>query len=634
MAEGLLCPCRHEQNEAVAHTLGSHAHILRPSPSFKHSQSRGRELTLLEELESSGKLTELEAARIFSQIIDALLHCHTKGVIHRDIRLENCVLVQSTSVGILGLYWRSSKQNNHNPFSSVGSSKSPCSSPCTHFRNLSHSSSPTVSRARPLRPTSTNSRRHFPVSPLSAPASPAHVTSSTHAASPARGLHGSPFASPSPRRESSLFFSPPSPSVPSLSRLPMSPLPRSTSLPPAAHFRHLSSSHSTASSFSNIPGSPYYSSASSPPPLASPSSSRSPLSAHFSRPYGFPMTPSSGGLSSIADSSPIECSLNRLPPSSPSRSEINVKGDLQVKLGGFSSALLLPPDQSEVAVLPPSHCKFPYLAWEIVSGKMYGRKADIWSAGVVLHFLLSGQLPFLNAPATAAAVGISSSVQLRFGEERWPWVSHAAKSLVRRMLDLSPSRRPTASEILADPWLVKHKGTAGGNVPTSAVPVSGPTPVHVTPAAVPRNLAGNVPQVVSECNIGVVREEVCVEFLEEMREAEGKAAEKGLGMTELREGGGGRGGGGESLGAENESKGNGMKGICSEGEEENACRRMPLRRLVEPTNQQAPGVENGQLDSKAAVLSGRRLKKSKGRRDIQSVARRALVLPWLPMWRG
>lgn len=37
------------------------------------------------------------------------------------------------------------------------------------------------------------------------------------------------------------------------------------------------------------------------------------------------------------------------------------------------------------------------MAPEIISRRTYGKACDVWGAGVMLHVLLSGRLPFLGA---------------------------------------------------------------------------------------------------------------------------------------------------------------------------------------------------------------------------------------------
>ncbi|RVW16784.1 CBL-interacting serine/threonine-protein kinase 24 [Vitis vinifera] len=39
-----------------------------------------------------GRLSENESRRYFQQLIDAVSHCHSKGVYHRDLKPENLLL--------------------------------------------------------------------------------------------------------------------------------------------------------------------------------------------------------------------------------------------------------------------------------------------------------------------------------------------------------------------------------------------------------------------------------------------------------------------------------------------------------------------------------------------------------------
>jgi serine/threonine protein kinase len=44
---------------------------------------------LLEYLTKNGKLSEVQSRKIFLQICNAIHYCHMKGVVHRDLKLEN-----------------------------------------------------------------------------------------------------------------------------------------------------------------------------------------------------------------------------------------------------------------------------------------------------------------------------------------------------------------------------------------------------------------------------------------------------------------------------------------------------------------------------------------------------------------
>lgn len=44
---------------------------------------------VLKFVEEQGKLPEITARRIFLQIVNAMSYCHQRGIVHRDLKLEN-----------------------------------------------------------------------------------------------------------------------------------------------------------------------------------------------------------------------------------------------------------------------------------------------------------------------------------------------------------------------------------------------------------------------------------------------------------------------------------------------------------------------------------------------------------------
>ena len=44
---------------------------------------------LLKYVEDREKVGEIEARKIFIQIVNAMAYCHTRGIVHRDLKLEN-----------------------------------------------------------------------------------------------------------------------------------------------------------------------------------------------------------------------------------------------------------------------------------------------------------------------------------------------------------------------------------------------------------------------------------------------------------------------------------------------------------------------------------------------------------------
>lgn len=88
-----------------------------------------------------------------------------------------------------------------------------------------------------------------------------------------------------------------------------------------------------------------------------------------------------------------------------------------------------------------------YVAPEVLLGS-YSEKVDIWSAGVLLHALLVGVLPFQGNSLEAVFEAIKN-VKLDFQKGMWDSISKPARDLVGRMLTRDVSARITADEVLS-----------------------------------------------------------------------------------------------------------------------------------------------------------------------------------------
>lgn len=87
-----------------------------------------------------------------------------------------------------------------------------------------------------------------------------------------------------------------------------------------------------------------------------------------------------------------------------------------------------------------------YVAPEILLGN-YAQKVDIWAAGVLLHVLLMGTLPFQGNSVEAIFDAIKT-VQLDFHSSQWASVSLLARDLIGRMLNRDVSSRSDAEDVL------------------------------------------------------------------------------------------------------------------------------------------------------------------------------------------
>lgn len=95
-----------------------------------------------------------------------------------------------------------------------------------------------------------------------------------------------------------------------------------------------------------------------------------------------------------------------------------------------------------------------YVAPEVLSGN-YSEKVDIWSAGVLLHALLLGFLPF-RGDSLEDVFDAIKNVELDFNSGQWKSVSLPARDLICRMLTRDVAARIAADEVLSE-LIVMHQ---------------------------------------------------------------------------------------------------------------------------------------------------------------------------------
>ncbi|XP_065354316.1 peripheral plasma membrane protein CASK isoform X6 [Calliphora vicina] len=127
-----------------------------------------------------------------------------------------------------------------------------------------------------------------------------------------------------------------------------------------------------------------------------------------------------------------------------------VDNSAPVKLGGFGSAIQLPGGREALETHGRVGCPH-YMAPEVVTRRLYGKGCDVWGAGVMLHVLLSGRLPFLGS-----GVRLQNSIarsRLTFEAPEWKSISASAKDLVSKMLAANPHHRLSIAQVLEHPWI-------------------------------------------------------------------------------------------------------------------------------------------------------------------------------------
>lgn len=125
-------------------------------------------------------------------------------------------------------------------------------------------------------------------------------------------------------------------------------------------------------------------------------------------------------------------------------------GNLKISDFGLSSLYIGDSDgeQNRTQLLHTT-CGTPnYVAPEVLSDQGYdGKKADVWSIGVILYVLVAGFLPFDESTIVALFAKIQNA------DFTYPsWFDETIRSLLDKMLVADPKARLSLSELRLHPW--------------------------------------------------------------------------------------------------------------------------------------------------------------------------------------
>ncbi|XP_035826052.1 serine/threonine-protein kinase Nek8 isoform X2 [Aplysia californica] len=132
-----------------------------------------------------------------------------------------------------------------------------------------------------------------------------------------------------------------------------------------------------------------------------------------------------------------------------------------VKIGDFGISKVLS-SKSKAYTVVGTPC---YISPELCEGKPYNQKSDIWALGCVLYELATLKRAFeaANLPALILKImrGTFSPISSHYSPQ--------LQDLIRRMLHLDPTKRPTINQIMAQPILINtimNLHTDMGKVPS------------------------------------------------------------------------------------------------------------------------------------------------------------------------
>eukprot|EP00549_Striatella_unipunctata_P015666 CAMPEP_0118677192 /NCGR_PEP_ID=MMETSP0800-20121206/2488_1 /TAXON_ID=210618 ORGANISM="Striatella unipunctata, Strain CCMP2910" /NCGR_SAMPLE_ID=MMETSP0800 /ASSEMBLY_ACC=CAM_ASM_000638 /LENGTH=387 /DNA_ID=CAMNT_0006572833 /DNA_START=116 /DNA_END=1279 /DNA_ORIENTATION=- len=129
--------------------------------------------------------------------------------------------------------------------------------------------------------------------------------------------------------------------------------------------------------------------------------------------------------------------------------------DLKIADFGFAKKVVQPNSLT-------TQCGTPgYVAPEILEGRPYDQKADMWSLGVIVYILLGGYPPFIEQNQRELFRKIKRG-QYEFHPEYWGQVSVEAKDLIASLLTVNPDRRLSAEDALKNTWILGDDSMLAG----------------------------------------------------------------------------------------------------------------------------------------------------------------------------
>ncbi|CAD8082377.1 unnamed protein product [Paramecium sonneborni] len=111
-----------------------------------------------------------------------------------------------------------------------------------------------------------------------------------------------------------------------------------------------------------------------------------------------------------------------------------------------------------------------YVAPEILKDQAYNHKVDIFSAGVILFILLTGEMPYVKYENSEELIASNYFCKIDYDKLKIKNVSDQAQSLVKQLLEENITNRYSAEEALLHEWFTNPKTETFCNLPINIVP--------------------------------------------------------------------------------------------------------------------------------------------------------------------
>ena len=120
--------------------------------------------------------------------------------------------------------------------------------------------------------------------------------------------------------------------------------------------------------------------------------------------------------------------------------------EINIKIIDFGASNFFKSDQKLTLKIGSPY----YIAPEVLN-KCYNEKCDIWSAGVVLYVMLTGNFPFVGNTRQQLFENIKTG-KYNTSVKEYKAISQKAKDLIKQMLELDSTKRISAADCLNSPF--------------------------------------------------------------------------------------------------------------------------------------------------------------------------------------